>query len=192
MGTLHKYVSAKGCTKDAWDDAIRVCRFVKDETLWACLAAMAVAQKELNAAEISYAAIDEVDKVQYIAHIKSIPTVEGRNAQMALFCRETDEAEAILLQAGLIFRAIEMNCLLFRWERALDLAVKHRTHIDTALAWRQRNLARMQATESNIKFQQYSQGVEIDWEKIQTKITQEQKTNVPVLVQCRTHDQPDI
>ena len=40
-----------------------MCRFVKDETLWACLAAMAVAQKELNAAEISYAAIDEVDKV---------------------------------------------------------------------------------------------------------------------------------
>ena len=47
----------------SWDDAIRVCRFVKDETLWACLATMAVAHKELNAAEISYAAIDEVDKV---------------------------------------------------------------------------------------------------------------------------------
>lgn len=170
---LHKYVSGKGATKGAWIDAIRLCRFVKDEQMWACLAAMAAGAKELNAAEIAYAAIDEVDKVQYIAYIKTIPTVEGRDAEMALFCRETDEAEAILLQAGLLFRAIEMNCLLFRWERALDLAVKHRTHIDTVLAWRQRNLARMQATESNIKFQQYSQGVEIDWEKIQTKITQE-------------------
>jgi hypothetical protein len=40
-----------------------------------------------------YAAIEEVDKVQYIAHIKTIPTSEGREAEMALFCREPDEGE---------------------------------------------------------------------------------------------------
>jgi intraflagellar transport protein 80 len=170
---LHKYVSAKGSGKGAWDNAIRLCRFVKDAQMWACLASMAAGAKELDAAEIAYAAIDEVDKVQYIAHIKTIPTVEGRDAEMALFCRESDEAEAILLQAGLIFRAIEMNCLLFRWERALDLAVKNRTHIDTVLAWREQNLVRMRATETNIKFQQYAQGVEIDWDKIKAKIEQE-------------------
>jgi len=166
--TLHKYVVSQ-----SWDDAIRVCRFVKDETLWACLAAMAVAQKELNAAEIAYAAIDEVDKVQYIAHIKSIPTVEGRNAQMALFSRELDEAEAILLQAGLIFRAIEMNCKMFRFERGLELAVKHKTHIDTVLAWRQTHLQRFRSVEQNKKFIQFSKGVEIDYDAITVKIEAE-------------------
>ena len=70
-----------------WEHAIRLCRFVKDKPLWACLAAMAINGKELNAAEVAYAAIDEVDKVQFILHIKEIPTSEGRNAEIALFRR---------------------------------------------------------------------------------------------------------
>ena len=36
---------------------------------------------------------------------------------MALFCRQTQEAETILLQAGLIYRAIQMNIDLFNWDR---------------------------------------------------------------------------
>ena len=59
----------------------------------------------------------QADKVQYINHIKEIPTKEGRNAAMALFCRQTQEAETILLQAGLIYRAIQMNIDLFNWDR---------------------------------------------------------------------------
>ena len=55
--------------------------------------------------------------MQYINHIKEIPTKEGRNAAMALFCRQTQEAETILLQAGLIYRAIQMNIDLFNWDR---------------------------------------------------------------------------
>ena len=41
----------------------RLCRFVKDKPLWACLASLAVNGRELNASEVAYAAIDEVDKV---------------------------------------------------------------------------------------------------------------------------------
>lgn len=59
----------------------------------------------------------QADKVQYINHIKEIPTKEGRNAAMALFCRQTQEAENILLQAGLTYRAIQMNIDLFNWDR---------------------------------------------------------------------------
>jgi len=59
----------------------------------------------------------QADKVQYINHIKEIPSKEGRNAAMALFCRQTQEAETILLQAGLIYRAIQMNIDLFNWDR---------------------------------------------------------------------------
>ena len=34
---------------------------------------------------MAYAAIDHVEKVQFILHIKEIPTNEGRNAELALF-----------------------------------------------------------------------------------------------------------
>ena len=74
----------------------------------------------------------------------------------------------MLLQAGLVFRAVLLNVYLHQWERALDLAVKvqtdiccanivnffdgevkklnilfqHKTHVDTVLAYRLKYLAR--------------------------------------------------
>ena len=62
---LQNYVS-----KTSWDDAVRLCRFVKDAALWASLAAMATAAKELNTAEIAYAAINEVGYV--LEHLELI------------------------------------------------------------------------------------------------------------------------
>jgi intraflagellar transport protein 80 len=59
-----------------------------------------------------------VDKVQYMAHVRNLPTPERRNAELAVFFRQPQEAEAIYLQAGMIFRAIQMNISLFIWERS--------------------------------------------------------------------------
>lgn len=166
---LHEYANQR-----KWNDAVRLCRFVKDPAIWACLAVLAACAKEIASAEVAYAAIEQIDKVQYLATIKKIPTVEGRNAEMALFCRQVDEAETILLQAGLIFRAINMNCKIFRWERALDLAIKHKTHVDTVLSLRQKNLSRFPGVvEMNKKFKEYSRQIEIDPEQIEAKINAE-------------------
>ncbi|KAF6119973.1 hypothetical protein HJG60_010329 [Phyllostomus discolor] len=52
---LHEYVSSS-----KWEDAVRLCRFVKEQTMWACLAAMAVANRDMTTAEIAYAAIGEL------------------------------------------------------------------------------------------------------------------------------------
>lgn len=49
--------------KADFEKAIRLCRFVKEQTLWACLAAMSIYCRELNTVEIALAAIDEADKV---------------------------------------------------------------------------------------------------------------------------------
>jgi len=49
--------------KAEFEKAIRLCRFVKESTLWACLAAMSIYCRELNTVEIALAAIDEADKV---------------------------------------------------------------------------------------------------------------------------------
>ncbi|NXC85112.1 IFT80 protein, partial [Cercotrichas coryphoeus] len=151
---LHECVSSA-----RWHDGVRLCRFVKDQTLWACLAAMAVANKDMTTAEIAYAAIGEIDKVQYINSIKDLPSKESRLAHMLLFSGNTQEAEALLLQSGLVYQAIQVNINLYNWERALELAVKHRTHVDTVLAYRQKFLGDFGKKETNQRFLQYAEGV---------------------------------
>lgn len=92
---------------------------------------------------------------------------------MALLCGNPQDAEAILLQAGLIFRAILLNIQLYNWDRALELAVKHKTHVDTVLGYRQKYMKQYGKQESNKRFLQYQEGIEIDWEKIEAKIEME-------------------
>uniref|UniRef100_H0ZLQ6 Intraflagellar transport 80 n=1 Tax=Taeniopygia guttata TaxID=59729 RepID=H0ZLQ6_TAEGU len=150
-----------------WEQGLRLCSFVQttgtdeDQTLWACLAAMAVASKEMSTAEIAYAAIGEIDKVQYIHSIKELPSKESRLAHMLLFSGSTQEAETLLLQAGLFYQAIQININLYNWERALDLAVKHRTHVDTVLAYRQKFLEDFGKKETNQRFLQYAEGFKV-------------------------------
>lgn len=48
--------------------------------------------------QAAFAAIDEVDKTHFVRKVKLIPTEEGRNAELALYRRKPEEAEAILLQ----------------------------------------------------------------------------------------------
>ncbi|DBA01488.1 TPA: hypothetical protein N0F65_005607 [Lagenidium giganteum] len=159
-----------------WDKAVRLCRFVKNRSLWTCLAGMALHRRHLETAEIALAAIDCVDKLYFVLYVKNIMSDERRNAELALYSGSIEEAEAILLQAHpkpLIYRAIKLNIRLFRWDRALDLAIKHTTdagtHVDTVLAYRERFLAANKLQETDKKFLQYSQQVTIDWETISKK-----------------------
>jgi len=158
-----------------WDAATKLCRFVKDQKIWACLAAMAINGQMLDTAEIAFAAIDEVDKLQYILHIKDIPSAEGVAAELALFRRRPEEAEQILLTAGLHYRAIKLNIKLFNWERALDLALRHNVHVDTVLGYRQRYLKSFTKEETSPIFLQHV-NIEVNWEAIKAKITEEKET----------------
>eukprot|EP01012_Entosiphon_sulcatum_P005298 TRINITY_DN1232_c0_g1_i1.p2 TRINITY_DN1232_c0_g1~~TRINITY_DN1232_c0_g1_i1.p2 ORF type:complete len:816 (-),score=154.57 TRINITY_DN1232_c0_g1_i1:3038-5239(-) len=159
-----------------WDAAVRLCRYVKEEALWAILAALAVKHGELSTAATAYGNINESDKLQYINYIMDIPTPEGRNAELALFQRRIDDAEQILVQAGLIYRAIKMHAKLFNWERALDLAVQHRTHIDTVLGLRRKYLESFHKEETSAKFlAPQIQQVEVNWDQINQKIEAEKR-----------------
>lgn len=165
---LHEYVSSS-----KWEDAVRLCRFVKEQTMWACLAAMAVANQDMTTAEIAYAAIGEIDKVQYINSIKNLPSKESKMAHILMFSGNIQEAEIVLLQAGLVYQAIQININLYNWERALELAVKYKTHVDTVLAYRQKFLETFGKQETNKRYLQYAEGLQIDWEKIKAKIEME-------------------
>ncbi|KAI9202562.1 WD40-repeat-containing domain protein [Polychytrium aggregatum] len=159
-----------------WEEAIRLCRFAKMNELWACLAGMAVHAQELNTAEVAYASIDEAAKVQFVCYVKSIPTPEGRAAELALLRRQPKESEAILLSASLIYRAIQMWITLFNWDRALEIAVKYKTHVDTVLYFRDRYLKAMGRKEANKRFLQYAEGVTVDYEKIKAKVAMEEES----------------
>eukprot|EP00392_Amoebophrya_sp_AT5.2_P014013 g14149.t1 len=84
--------------KGHWDLAIRLCRYVKQAECWACLACMGIYARELNSVEIALAAIEEIDKVQYVAYINSLPDDVLKTAELALFCKKPDEAINVLLQ----------------------------------------------------------------------------------------------
>lgn len=53
-----------------------------------------------------------------------------------------------------------MSSLLFS-SRALELAVKHKTHVDTVLAYRQKFLDDFGRKETNQRFLQYAEGASI-------------------------------
>lgn len=42
------------------------------------------------------------------------------------------------VQAGLVYRAVKLRVRLHHWQRALELAAKHKQHVETVLMYRQR------------------------------------------------------
>ena len=80
-----------------------------------------------------------------------------------------------MLQGKLIYRAIKININLYRWDRALKLAVDYGTHVDTVLAYREKYLKNAGLTEVNSRFIELSKDVTIDWDKIKQKIAEDKK-----------------
>jgi intraflagellar transport protein 80 len=52
-----------------------------------------------------------------------LPSEPARNAALAVYQKKIPEAEAILLQARLYYRAIKLNIKMYKWERALEIAM---------------------------------------------------------------------
>jgi len=164
------------CSASEWEPALRLCRYVKANDLWACLAAMAIAGKELHTAEVAYAAIEQVDKLLYMCHIKELPTIEAREAELLLFRRRMPEAVQVLVQGGWIYRAIKMYIRLFQWERAYELARQHQQHIDTVLFFRQKFLQQQRIEEPLPKLATAAQQLgALNEEAIQQKIQAEEQ-----------------
>ena len=63
-----------------------------------------------------------------------------------------------------------MNIKLYKWDRALDIAIQNKTHVDTVIAYRGRYLQMHSKVETNERFLQYSKDIEIDWQTIKEKI----------------------
>lgn len=124
-----------------WAAAVRLCRSQRDNAMWACVATYAITAQQVDVAEVACAALDEVDKLEFMQNVRNLPSPQARAAELLLFSKQPDEAERVLLQAGLIYRAIEMNTRLFRWARALAIAESNKSCVDIALLHRKRFLS---------------------------------------------------
>jgi len=63
-----------------------------------------------------------------------------------------------------------MNIKLYRWEKALDIAINNKTHVDTVIAYRARFLEQYQKEETIEKFKQYNKDIQVDWSTVKAKI----------------------
>jgi intraflagellar transport protein 80 len=142
---LYEYASG-----GRWKECTQLCRFIKSPQLWGTLAGMAIYHQDLESAEIALSAVKEVDKLQYIKHIKSLPSSEVRNSEMMLYKRCAEEAESILMQASppLVYHAIKLNIRLFKWDRALEIAKKNKKYEDIVLWYRNKYLKEFGRSEN--------------------------------------------
>lgn len=63
-----------------------------------------------------------------------------------------------------------VNVRSFRWEQALQLALKQQTHIATVLLERSKYLARMHKVETDPNFLQTSKDVQVDEEQVMQQV----------------------
>ena len=167
LTTLHSYLDNK-----RWEDCIRFCRIVGDTKLWACLASSAANEGEIQVAEIAYSALHAIDKVEFWKNLRTIVGNDIQTAVISLLLQKNAQAEGTFIKCGRIFKAIELNLRTFNWDRALSLAIKHQTHIDTCIAYRTKFIKSLSIEEDRKKFKQFSD-IEIDWRKIHLKVLNE-------------------
>ncbi|CAH1117583.1 unnamed protein product [Phaedon cochleariae] len=167
---IHKYAQ-----DNQWTEALNLCRTTNNETVWACLAVLAIQSNSdtIDIAEEAFANINHHEKVFFLQHIKTLPNKVEQKAQLALLGGKIQEAELLLLHNGMVFQAIYMNMNLHNWTRALDLGIKHKTHIDTVLYLREKYLDSLGKPENNNKFNTLRETIQIDREKVEQKLAME-------------------
>lgn len=159
--------------RNQWDRCAKLCRIARDDVLWAVLAVISLEAQQLDHAEVALATIQQMEKLEYVQMIKAIPSAEGRNAEFMVYKRQIKRAEQILLQGKLIYRCIRMHIRLFNWQRALELAMEHKTHIDTVLGYRQNYLKAISQSEADPKFSSLASQISVNWDTIRAKCADE-------------------
>ncbi|CCW71527.1 unnamed protein product [Phytomonas sp. Hart1] len=159
--------------KSNWEGAMRLARFLNSELLWTVLTGLALSKGELSVAETGYGALRHLDKVRYLHSLKENPLPEARQMGLALFQHRPTEAERILLQAGLVYRCIDMNTQLFNWERALEIAKDRKSHIDTVMLRRQKYLEDTGKKETISAFTDLEGLITVDPSVVEERVKQE-------------------
>uniref|UniRef100_A0A183BU10 WD_REPEATS_REGION domain-containing protein n=1 Tax=Globodera pallida TaxID=36090 RepID=A0A183BU10_GLOPA len=195
-----------------WDQAVRICRTMKEEFLWATLAGLAGIERNYKIAEICYGQLEEVEKVLFLSELRSQNVPQLRDAMVAQFSGQRREADTTLVNAGKAFEALMLNLGTFRFDRAMELATKMGRHLDTVLGYRQRYLGLLGRKETDQRYLKHHSEVrgvgkcvlptvkpakvEVDWphiyEKIQEDEAKTEDTNEDILQLAKKLGYPSI
>ncbi|XP_049530312.1 intraflagellar transport protein 80 homolog [Anopheles darlingi] len=145
---LHKLFA-----ENQWEKALKLCRLMQSQLLWATLAAMASKRNQLDISEEAFCASLQIDKVYHLEYIKSMsPSSPKHMAENSIMSGRVQEAETILLHSKRLKEAIRLSIRVHRWEEALELALKHGIDVDFVLAERARYLRALEREENNSHF----------------------------------------
>lgn len=100
-----------------WAKCLKLCWFIQDKQLWKVLAILAVQYGDLRSAEYAYSALQAFIKSGFMRHAQNLSKAEARQAYLALFRGQLQEAEGILVSAGLVYQAIMMCADVGVWDR---------------------------------------------------------------------------
>lgn len=64
---------------------------------------------------------------------------------------------------------------MYKWERALEIAITQSTHVDTVIAYRKRFLEQYNKQETIARFNELNSEIEVDWDTVKTKIKAEKE-----------------
>jgi intraflagellar transport protein 80 len=75
------------CNSNEWEKSIKLCRYIREEYLWAILAAISMNQRNIETAEICLANINSIEKVQFVLGlVNQSPIV--RKAELLLYYKK--------------------------------------------------------------------------------------------------------
>ena len=64
---------------------------------------------------------------------------------------------------------------MYKWDRALEIAITQKTHVDTVIAYRRRFLEQYQKQETIPRYKELGAEIDVDWETVKTKIKAEKE-----------------
>ena len=73
------------CGENEWQKAIKLCRYIKERSLWAFLAAISLQNRKIETAEIALANIESIEKVNYILKLNDVPSISRQAGLLVYF-----------------------------------------------------------------------------------------------------------
>lgn len=114
---------------------------------------MATKYNQMDISAEAFSASLQIDKVNYLSYIKELPKSSPQQmAESSVVNGRVSEAEIILLHNKKIPEAIAFCIRMHYWDRALDIAEKHKMDLDIVMVERQKYLKALDKDENSPKF----------------------------------------
>lgn len=116
---LHRFAQ-----DNQWTQCLKICRMAQQVCLWGTLAAMACSKGLCDVAEEAFAAIPQVDKVEYLRGMagKGVDSGSWGQLQANILNGRVAEAETQLMNERKYEEAIRLQCAMFDYGRAIKVA----------------------------------------------------------------------